>query len=71
MHPVMLLSTMRPGTMYIDLGSEGMTPSISHKIGTTVDSRQFMDSARSKKEARKKVAATVLKELFGWKGTAN
>lgn len=70
MHPVMLLSTMRPGTQYVDLGSEGITPNISHKVGTTVDNRQFIDQARSKKEARKRVAATVLRALFNWQGTA-
>lgn len=69
MHPVMLLSTMRPGTQYVDLGSEGVTPNICHKVGTTVDNRQFIDQARSKKEARKRVATLALKELFKWQGT--
>jgi hypothetical protein len=67
-HPVMLLSIMRPGTTYIDLGHEGMSPSILHKVGTTVDNQQFIGEARSKKEARKKVATQALKKLFKWEG---
>lgn len=68
MHPVMLLSVMRPGTQYIDLGNEGISPSIVHKVGTTVDNQQFIDQARSKKEARKKVATVVLRKIFNWQG---
>jgi hypothetical protein len=67
-HPVMLLSIMRPGTTYIDLGQFGIAPYSMHKVGTTVDNEQFIDEARSKKEARKKVATQALKKLFNWNG---
>jgi hypothetical protein len=69
MHPVMLLSIMRPCTAYSDLGSQGMTPNIMHTVGATVDGQNFIGQGRSKKEARKKVATEILIKLFDWKGT--
>lgn len=69
MHPVMLLSIMRPCTQYNDLGSQGITPNIMHTVGATVNSQSFIGQGRSKKEARKRVATTILQKLFDWKGT--
>lgn len=69
MHPVMLLSVMRPCTTYNDLGSQGQTPNIMHTVGTTIDGQSFIGEGRSKKEARKRVATTILQKLFDWKGS--
>lgn len=69
MHPVMLLSIMRPCTQYNDLGSQGITPNIMHTVGATVNSQSFIGQGRSKKEARKRVATTILQKLFDWKGS--
>ena len=69
MHPVMLLSIMRPCTQYSDLGSQGVTPNIVHTVGATVDGQNFIGQGRSKKEARKKVATDILIKLFEWRGT--
>lgn len=71
MHPVMLLSIMRPCTQYSDLGSVGMTPNIMHTVGATVDGQNFIGQGRSKKEARKKVATEILIKLFQWKGSCS
>ncbi|XP_070498556.1 double-stranded RNA-specific editase 1-like [Chironomus tepperi] len=69
MHPVMLLSVMRPCTQYSDLGSQGVTPNILHTVGCTVDGQSFIGQGRSKKEARKRVATEILMKLFEWKGS--
>jgi hypothetical protein len=69
MHPVMLLSVMRPCTQYNDLGSQGVTPNIMHSVGATVDGQSFIGQGRSKKEARKRVATDILIKLFEWTGS--
>lgn len=69
MHPVMLLSIMRPCTQYNDLGSQGITPNIMHTVGATVDGQSFIGQGRSKKEARKRVATQILQKLFDWQGS--
>jgi hypothetical protein len=69
MHPVMLLSVMRPCTQYSDLGSQGVTPNIMHTVGATVDGDNFIGQGRSKKEARKRVATEILVKLFQWTGS--
>lgn len=66
MHPVMLLSVMRPCTTYYDCGSEGVTPNITHTVGCTVDGENYIGSGRSKKDARKQVATDILSKLFSW-----
>lgn len=68
-HPVMLLSVMRPCTQYQDLGSQGVTPNIVHTVGCTVDGQSFIGQGRSKKEARKRVSTEILIKLFDWKGS--
>lgn len=70
MHPVVLLSIMRPCTTYSDLGSRGVPPNITHTVGCTVDGASFMGVGRSKKDARKVAAAEVLKALFQLAPTA-
>lgn len=69
MHPVMLLSVMRPCTQYNDLGSQGITPNIMHTVGATVDGQSFIGQGRSKKEARKRIATSILQKLFNWQGS--
>ncbi|KAG5682329.1 hypothetical protein PVAND_011688 [Polypedilum vanderplanki] len=69
MHPVMLLSVMRPCVQYNDLGSQGITPNIKHTVGCTVDGQSFIGEGRSKKEARKRVATQILIKLFNWQGS--
>lgn len=64
-HPCMLLAMMRPGLSYNDLGSEGTTPSVIHKVGITVDEQVFIGEGKSKKIARKSVAEAACRELFG------
>ncbi len=70
MHSVVLLSIMRPCTTYMDLGSQGLPPNISHTVGCQVDGENFIGAGRSKKDARKACAAEVLKKLFKWTPTA-
>lgn len=41
MHPVVLLSVMRPCTTYKDLGSSGSPPNISHTVGCQGNLRQL------------------------------
>ncbi|CAO1406317.1 unnamed protein product [Diamesa serratosioi] len=66
MHPVMLLSVMRPCTTYYDCGSQGVTPNITHTVGCTVDGENYIGCGRSKKDARKQVATDILSKLFSW-----
>lgn len=56
---------MRPGTKYIDLGNEGKSPNISHKIGVDVDGAHFIGCAKNKKLARKLAARDACNTLFG------
>jgi hypothetical protein len=65
LHPCTVLSHMRPGIVYIDLGSDGNPPNILHKVGVTVDDKKYIGEARSKKNARRFVAIDACNELFG------
>lgn len=67
----MLLAIMRPQTQYIELGSEGTTPNVIHRIGVTVDGREFVGSARSKKAARKAAAIQACNVTFRCKYEAD
>lgn len=64
LHPAMLLQIMRPGTQYVELGSQGTTPNITHAIGVTVDGQQYIGNGKSKKIARKEAAKTACESVF-------
>lgn len=64
LHPSMLLAIMRPQTQYLELGSEGTTPNVIHRIGVTVDGQEFVGAARSKKGARKAAAIKACNTVF-------
>lgn len=55
---------MRPSTQYIELGFEGTTPNIIHRVGVEVDGTQFIGEGRSKKLARKAAATQACNTLF-------
>lgn len=55
---------MRPTTQYIELGSEGTTPNIIHRVGVEVDGTQFIGEGRSKKLARKAASTQACNTLF-------
>lgn len=61
----MLLAVMRPQTQYVELGSEGTTPNVIHRVGVTVDGREFVGEQRSKKAARKAAAVQACNAMFG------
>lgn len=56
---------MRPGTKYVDLGTEGKSPAIIHSVGVDVDGSQFIGKAKNKKLARKLAAQEACNTLFG------
>lgn len=64
LHPSMLLAIMRPQTQYMELGSEGTTPNVIHRVGVTVDGQDFVGAARSKKGARKAAAIKACNAVF-------
>lgn len=55
---------MRPNVKYVDLGSEGTTPNILHRIGVDVENLQFIGTAKNKKMARNNAAAEACNKLF-------
>ena len=55
---------MRPAIQFVELGTEGTTPNISHRMGVTINGEQFSGCARSKKLARKAVSIEVCNKLF-------
>jgi Double-stranded RNA binding motif len=65
MHPTMLLSAMRAGIFYEDLGCTGPMGNVVQNCGVTVDGRRFEGSGRSKKLARKAAATKACNETFG------
>lgn len=65
MHPSTLLCMMRPAARYLDLGSDGKSPAIVHRIGIDVDGKQFIGVAKNKKQARKNAAREACNTLFG------
>lgn len=65
MHPCMLLSYMRAGLEYHDIGTEGDKPqNMLFTMGINVDGATYIGKASNKKEARKKAAASACKALF-------
>lgn len=65
MHPSTLLCMMRPAARYVDLGSDGKSPGIVHRVGIDVDGKQFIGVAKNKKQARKNAAREACNTLFG------
>lgn len=55
---------MRPGVKYVDLGSEGKTPNLLHRVGVDIDSIKYIGSGTSKKLARKNAAVKACNTLF-------
>lgn len=55
---------MRPTSQYVELGTDGITPNIIHRMGITVNGQQFIGAARSKKLARKAAAIEACNSLF-------
>lgn len=55
---------MRPGVTYVDKGSIGEKPHVLQSLGVTVDDQEFVSSGRSKKLARRNVAALACNTLF-------
>lgn len=56
---------MRPGVAYVDKGCTGEPPiSVVHTLGINVDGEDFEGSGRSKKLARRNVAAIACNALF-------
>lgn len=55
---------MRPGIVYLDKGSVGEKPHVLQSLGVTVDEQEFVASGRSKKLARRNVAALACNTLF-------
>uniref|UniRef100_A0A1L8EI05 DRBM domain-containing protein n=2 Tax=Haematobia irritans TaxID=7368 RepID=A0A1L8EI05_HAEIR len=64
MHPASLLCYMRPGITYTDKGTIGEKPNVLHTLATNVDGEEFEASGRSKKIARRNVAAVACNSLF-------
>lgn len=59
------IQQMRPGTKYVDLGTEGKSPNISHSVGVDVDGTHYIGRAKNKKLARKLAARDACNALFG------
>lgn len=55
---------MRPGVRFVDLGSEGCSPDITHRIGVEIDGHHFVATAKNKKLARKFLAIDACSKLF-------
>jgi hypothetical protein len=68
MKKIVKLSFIFAATIFSDLGSKGITPAIIHSVGVTIDGQSFLGTGKSKKEARKRVAAEILKKFYNWEG---
>lgn len=55
---------MRPGVIYADRGSSGENPNVMQSLAVTVDDQEFVAFGRSKKFARRNVAALACNTLF-------
>lgn len=55
---------MRPGVNYADKGSSGEKPNVLQSLAVTVDDQEFIAAGRSKKLARRNVAALACNTLF-------
>lgn len=65
MHPATLLCVMRPGAIYSDYGLSGEKPNVVQSLGVVVDGKEYIGKGRSKKTARRNVAAIICNALFG------
>ncbi|CAG4982555.1 unnamed protein product [Colias eurytheme] len=66
MHPCMLLTYMRPRTLYRILACTGDRPqNYEYKMAIDVDGATFVGTGRNKKEARKQAAIAACNSLFG------
>uniref|UniRef100_A0A1B0AUC3 DRBM domain-containing protein n=1 Tax=Glossina palpalis gambiensis TaxID=67801 RepID=A0A1B0AUC3_9MUSC len=65
MHPASLLCVMRPGITYTEKGKVGEKPNVMQSMGVVVDNQEFIAIGRSKKTARRNVAAVACNTLFG------
>lgn len=66
-HPVMLLSIMRPGVQFEEISSVGMSPHIVHTVSITIDHVIYMGQGRTKKIAKKIAAKEAIEALYGVK----
>lgn len=55
---------MRPGIQYSDLGFDGTSPAVVHKVSVEVDGQSYLGSGRSKKIARKLAAKSACSTLW-------
>lgn len=55
---------MRPGIQYSDLGFDGTSPAVIHKVSVEVDGQNYLGSGRSKKIARKLAAKSACTTLW-------
>ena len=55
---------MRPGVTYVDKGATGEKPHVVQTLAVTVDDKEYAASGRSKKLARRNVAALACNTLF-------
>lgn len=65
MHPASLLCVMRPGITYTEKGKVGEKPNVMQSMAVVVDNQEFVAIGRSKKTARRNVAAVACNTLFG------
>uniref|UniRef100_A0A1A9WRX4 DRBM domain-containing protein n=1 Tax=Glossina brevipalpis TaxID=37001 RepID=A0A1A9WRX4_9MUSC len=65
MHPASLLCMMRPGTTYTEKGKVGEHPNVIQSMAVVVDNQEYVAVGRSKKVARRNVAAVACNTLFG------
>ncbi|XP_038220751.1 double-stranded RNA-specific editase B2-like isoform X2 [Zerene cesonia] len=66
MHPCMLLTYMRPRTLYRVLACTGDRPqNYEYKMAIDVDGATFVGTGKNKKEARKQAAIAACTSLFG------
>ncbi|XP_016982933.2 uncharacterized protein LOC108047326 isoform X1 [Drosophila rhopaloa] len=65
MHPSLVLTYMRPNTIFEYLGSTGEQPNELFEMGVKVYGQEFKAKGTSKKNARRFLAAQVCNKLFG------
>lgn len=66
-HPVMLMSIMKPGLKFTDLGCIGTTPNTMYTVSVTIEHVIFLGKGRSKKLAKKAAAKDAMETIYGVK----